>query len=258
MTGSFGFHPIVAFISIHTNGIHTHSSHTYRVLSVRKHYSASFWFKQHVHSPYYMAFVDGHHTLTAKSFPVWIAVSSTGRVQSRWEKWRWYPLILYCFGYVCCDYSFTWCGDMKRQKNSASTESPKTWCAKNKNNYQQLCTCKSMHAVPVLIGPIMWASNNEPKPWVCTQVSTSYRMNELWTFEPRSYTRTAVQDSEPVDDTTDDLLLLARCSESPRYYCTSMTFFTMLIEADRFRRPCVGGSFSIRTTAFSSPHATRI
>ena len=84
------------------------------------------------------------------------------------------------------------------------------------------------------------------------------RVTEWMNFEPWSYTRTAVQDSEPEDDTMDDLLSLARCSESPRYYCTLMTFFAMLIEADRFRRPCVGGSFSIRTTAFSSPRATRI
>ena len=32
---------------------------------------------------------------------------------------------------------------------------------------------------------------------------------------------------KPVDDTTDDLLSLPRCSESPRYYCTSMTFSAM-------------------------------
>ena len=42
----------------------------------------------------------------------------------------------------------------------------------------------------------------------------------------RSHTRTAAQDSKPLDDTTDDLLSLARCSESPRYYCTT-TFSAM-------------------------------
>ena len=36
-----------------------------------------------------------------------------------------------------------------------------------------------------------------------------------------------VQDSKPVDDTMDDLLSLEHCSESPRYYCTSMTLSAM-------------------------------
>ena len=46
------------------------------------------------------------------------------------------------------------------------------------------------------------------------------------------YTRITVQDSKPVDDTTDDLLSLARCSESPRYYCTLMTFSAMPYSTD--------------------------